>query len=81
MNETKGKSRPFGIPQGSVTSDNPDGVSKSMDSNCCDNSLYDARFVGDGMSYGAFPMQEDYGFTGPDMGRRSNGAVTEVYKK
>ena len=64
----------FGIPGGEVTTDNPDGVSVGSR-----HSLYDARFVcDDGRSYGAFPMDNDLGFTAGED--RSNAGVTTPKK-
>lgn len=79
MGISKGNGGPFGIPEGNVTTDNPDGVSKTMGKEVL-NSLYDSYYVGDGMAYGAFRQEDDLGFIGPDH-KRSNGAVTEPYKK
>ena len=80
MGKTKGNSGPFGIPQGEVTSDVPCSVSKTM-GNTVVNSTYDADWIYEGQPHGAFDQKEDYGFVGPDYGRRSNGSVTEPYKK
>ncbi len=81
MGITSGNGGPFGIPEGQVTADNPDGVSITQSDGCVRNSLYDARFVSDGHSYGAFPMETDFGFTGPQDYGKGNGGVTEPYKK
>ncbi|MGE3582788.1 MAG: hypothetical protein AB7J28_15395 [Hyphomonadaceae bacterium] len=45
------------VPGGNVTVEVPDGVTKTYGDNSR-NSLYNAKWVGDGRGYGAFPAEE-----------------------
>lgn len=52
------------VPDGDTKTETPDGVSKTYDNgeSLC-NSAYDARWFGDGMSFGAFPYESDDAFS------------------